>query len=443
MANVPTRLPAAPTTSPGPPVPTRVPEPTTAEVGNSFPNPTQRRVASAGNSFPNPTQPAAVMPGAGNAFPGPSQSGTLLPEAGPSFPDASRMPGLPNVGARFPNHPAPPAPTPAAKVPSRPAPSVPPSVAPTRTYPNHPATPVPDAPPANNVPSRDPVSLPQTRPTGKVPSRPQAARQAVSPAAKLPSRPTQTVANLRRLSIANPARGTRVLPLPLIDVGSPPWRRRLRMASFKRCPFYVEQQGRSSGRRVVTFEYPKRDMPYTEDFGRFAIRYQITGYLIQAPNWKPPPGSDVADGTYPAAANSPDNAPMASDYADARDMLEAALMSPGAGRLVDPYNPQLNVQGYYGQDILFFCERYSIVESRERGGFCTVEMSFVEAGIPGNTVVDYFSAAGVQQIMLRLLQNAADQLNQQQQTINNAPKPMTFQQYNDLMSGSQGPFQFQ
>jgi hypothetical protein len=349
-----------------------------------------------------------------------------LPDVGNSFPDPTRMPGPPTPGARFPNHPT------AAQ-----------PAAPVRQYPNRPATPVPDAPPSNNVPSRDPVSLPATRSAAKVPSRPPPQKQLPSPAAKLPSRPQQTVANLRRLSIADPASGVRTLPLPLIDVGSPPWRRRLRMASFKRCPFYVEQQGRSSGRRVVTFEYPKRDMPFTEDFGRFAIRYQITGYLIQAPNWKPPPGSTIADGTYPAAANSPDNAPMASDYADARDMLEAALMSPGAGRLVDPYNPQLNVQGYYGQDILFYCERYSIVESRERGGFCTVEMSFVEAGIPGNTVVDYFSAAGVQQIMLRLLQNAADQLNQQQAAANAAPKPMTFQQYQDLMSGTQGPFQFQ
>lgn len=64
---------------------------------------------------------------------------------------------------------------------------------------------------------------------------------------------------------------------------NPNWRARLRVAKFKGAPFYVDQQGRSSGRRTVVHEYPKRDIPYAEDMGRHALRYQITGYLIQAP----------------------------------------------------------------------------------------------------------------------------------------------------------------
>jgi hypothetical protein len=46
---------------------------------------------------------------------------------------------------------------------------------------------------------------------------------------------------------------------------------------------------------------------------------------------------------------------------------------------MDPYNPGFILQGYSSQP-LFMCERYTIVEQRERGGFCSLEMSFVEAG---------------------------------------------------------------
>jgi hypothetical protein len=174
---------------------------------------------------------------------------------------------------------------------------------------------------------------------------------------------------------------------------NPNWRRRLRKASFKGVPFYVEQQGRSSGRRIVLFEYPKRDKPFAEDMGRQALRYQMTGYLIQAPR---------SDALYRG---------MDRDYDIARDRIEQALMAPGPGHLVDPYNPRfyppsqtsLSLQninqalagtaeggnqsqwlpGYSPtQNLQFFCERYSIVESRERGGYAAIEMSFLEAGLP-------------------------------------------------------------
>ena len=60
------------------------------------------------------------------------------------------------------------------------------------------------------------------------------------------------------------------------DIGAP-WRRRFVPASFNRVEFHVESQSRSSGRRTVVHEYPKRDTPYSEDMGRHAIRYQVTG----------------------------------------------------------------------------------------------------------------------------------------------------------------------
>jgi hypothetical protein len=214
---------------------------------------------------------------------------------------------------------------------------------------------------------------------------------------------------------------------------NPLWRRRLRTAKFKGRPFYVDQQGRSSGRRVVVFEYPKRDIPFSEDMGRHAIRYQVTGYLIQAP--KDPVKNDDANYYYHE---------MYRDYDLNRDALEAALMSPGPGTLQDPYNPRMSLPGYStgqtsgtptndswqaylanlegttspisniqggGGGLQFMCERYSIIEQKDKGGFCTIEMSFVEAGIPGNTFTDEFAAAALQMVALDTLKRAGTQLN--------------------------------
>src|SRR5215471_14992652 len=122
------------------------------------------------------------------------------------------------------------------------------------------------------------------------------------------------------------------------------WRQRLRLASFKGAPFYVEQQGRSSGRRTVLHQYPKRDLPYAEDMGREALRYQITGYLIQAPT--NPSSGRAGDLTYNK---------MPRDYDVARDFLESKLMEKSPGRLLDPYNPWLgSLTGYPGLGPLLF-----------------------------------------------------------------------------------------
>jgi hypothetical protein len=151
------------------------------------------------------------------------------------------------------------------------------------------------------------------------------------------------------------------------------WRKKFRPASFKGALFYVEQQGRSSGRRTVLHQYPKRDIPYAEDMGREAIHYAMTGYLIQAP--LNPFRGDINFHN------------MHRDYDVNRDALESKLMEKSPGRLLDPYNPTLTLSGYgVGFPLLFMCEKYTITEARERGGYCTVEMSFVEAGMPGNNI---------------------------------------------------------
>lgn len=225
-----------------------------------------------------------------------------------------------------------------------------------------------------------------------------------------------------------PLGSTNIRPGGIIpaDPRNPNWRRRLQMASFKSAPFYVDQQGRSSGRRTVLHQYPKRDIPYAEDMGREAMRYQITAYLIMAPNWIPPIGQTYSrPPTYGGYGGSRhfteyDHMAMLSNYDDARDRLEAQLYSKSPGRLIDPYNPRLALVGYgIGTGpLLFMCERYTIVEQREKGGYCSLEMSFVEAGIPGNNSPTVNTVGVVSNTSNAATNAAATQLDTEQGAVN-------------------------
>jgi|SRR4029077_5059480 prophage DNA circulation protein len=130
------------------------------------------------------------------------------------------------------------------------------------------------------------------------------------------------------------------------EIAPAPWRKALQPAKYGGVVFHVESQARSGGRRVVAHEYPKRDTPYSEDMGRAMTRYQVTGYLIGP------------------------------SYHQTKRNLIKVLESGTANDLVDPY---------YGS-IKCICDRYSVTETRERGGYCTFEMSFLEVGSSGNSV---------------------------------------------------------
>jgi len=129
------------------------------------------------------------------------------------------------------------------------------------------------------------------------------------------------------------------------EIAPAPWRMRLVPASYGGARFHVEQQGRSGGRRVVLHEYPKRNTPFAEDMGRTAFRYQMTGYIIGP------------------------------SYHEGKRSLMTALDNQAGATLVDPY---------IGEPKKCICERYSVSETRERGGYCAFEMTFVELGSPGN-----------------------------------------------------------
>lgn len=131
---------------------------------------------------------------------------------------------------------------------------------------------------------------------------------------------------------------------------SNPWRDILlsRPASFRGVVFHVENSGVSSGRRIVVHEYPKRNNPYSEDMGRHARRVQFSGYLIYRP----------------------DNPVYV--YTEQRDKLYKALEEDDAGSLI---HPVICPNGWQA-----LCERFTMTETRERGGYTQFEMAFVEAG---------------------------------------------------------------
>jgi prophage DNA circulation protein len=129
----------------------------------------------------------------------------------------------------------------------------------------------------------------------------------------------------------------------------PLWQTQLVPASFRGVPFLVEDGGRSAGRRVAPFEFPKSNTPYAEDMGRAAKRFQITAYCI------------------------------GDDYVAQRDALLDACDADGSGVLIHPTLGTLTVM----------CGPVSSHESRLRGGICTFEMVFFEAGqAPSAAVTD-------------------------------------------------------
>lgn len=124
-----------------------------------------------------------------------------------------------------------------------------------------------------------------------------------------------------------------------------PWRDKYKQAQFRSATFFVESGGRGGGRRVALHQYPKRNVPYAEDMGRTANRFLVQGYLIGP------------------------------DYLDAKDALIDALEADGPGMLRLPLP-------YKMSDVNVMVQSYSISETREKGGFCTIDMDFVEYGDP-------------------------------------------------------------
>ncbi|MEK1839777.1 MAG: DNA circularization N-terminal domain-containing protein, partial [Pseudomonas sp.] len=113
-----------------------------------------------------------------------------------------------------------------------------------------------------------------------------------------------------------------------------------RPASFRGAVFFVEKADSTHGRRQAVHEHAQRDVPYTEDLGRKAREFSVSGYLIGL------------------------------EYQTQRDELIKACETAGPGVLVHPYRGEMTVE----------CRGLGVGESAADGGMCMVTLTFLEAG---------------------------------------------------------------
>lgn len=118
---------------------------------------------------------------------------------------------------------------------------------------------------------------------------------------------------------------------------------------YGRAKFHVEQSDTTGGRRWLIHEYPRRNLPYSEDMGLKAGEWRLQFFVA------------------------------GDDYDIERDALRAELDSPGAKTLVHPY---LGTFMAVASDVRFR-------ESTRDGGVCTFQVTFAGAGqeaYPATTV---------------------------------------------------------
>ena len=58
------------------------------------------------------------------------------------------------------------------------------------------------------------------------------------------------------------------------------WREKLRPASFRGVSFFVDETSTSTGRKIQLHEYPKRDLPFSEDMGKVSKFYSMRAFVI-------------------------------------------------------------------------------------------------------------------------------------------------------------------
>jgi len=118
------------------------------------------------------------------------------------------------------------------------------------------------------------------------------------------------------------------------------WRDTLEEASFRGVQFGVIERGFATGRRAVVHEYPRRDVPFTEDLGRKARRFSVRAFVI------------------------------GDDYTTRRDALLDACERAGPGEYVDRWLGTRQV----------ICEQFRLTENMREGAFARFDLEFAEAG---------------------------------------------------------------
>ena len=139
----------------------------------------------------------------------------------------------------------------------------------------------------------------------------------------------------------------------ILDIPNTRWRDELMPATFAGQQFHCEAGTRENGQRVVTHQFPKKDLPYSELMGRRAIMFNVRGYCI----------------AYPFDTGLP---LYQRDYRIARDNLLNALETGQPGLLQLPTLVPMMV----------VCPNFRLTEEERFGGYCVFDMTFVEYGLP-------------------------------------------------------------
>lgn len=118
------------------------------------------------------------------------------------------------------------------------------------------------------------------------------------------------------------------------------WLARAQRARFRGFEFLTDGHDARSGRRLVVHEYPGADDPLVEDLGGKAWDWKLNAYFIGP------------------------------DYDLERNGFLAKLAEPGADWMTHPWLGYLWVRP----------SSWSVTESNERGGYCTIAIEFVPGG---------------------------------------------------------------
>lgn len=128
----------------------------------------------------------------------------------------------------------------------------------------------------------------------------------------------------------------------------PGWAQRMVTATFADIAFLTESHDTKGGRRLVVHELPGAEQPDVEDLGGKADEFSLNAYFIGA------------------------------DYDLFRDKFLLALNTPGAVWLMHPWRGALWVRAH----------SWSVHETNDKGGYCTVNVSFVAGGQTQTILVD-------------------------------------------------------
>lgn len=133
------------------------------------------------------------------------------------------------------------------------------------------------------------------------------------------------------------------------------WRDQLLPATYAGNQFHCDSNSREGGQRIITHEFPKKDLPYSETMGRHAMQFTVRGYCIVFP-------SDTSLPLYQRDYRVPRN-----NLINALDAGQPALL-------------QLPTQA----PMMVVCTRYRMNEEEKLGGYCTFDMTFTEYGSTTN-----------------------------------------------------------